>query len=330
MNVLVTGGAGYIGSHAVKQLREAGHHVVVLDNLERGHRAAVPDDAPLEELDLRETEALTSALTYHEIDCVMHFAALAYVGESVTDPLTYYDNNIAGSVSLLGAMQNAGVNRIVFSSTCATYGEPETMPITENTPQQPINPYGRTKLAIEWALRDLARANEQFAFAALRYFNVAGCAVDGSLGEDHDPETHIIPVLLQVALGQREKVTIFGDDYATPDGSCVRDYIHVEDLAAAHIEVMNALQPGDARFYNLGIGHGHSVKQLIESARRVTGHAIPAEIGPRRPGDPPQLYANADKIKHELGWQPRYTDLDRIVATAWRWFKTHPDGYVEP
>ncbi len=330
MNVLVTGGAGYIGSHAVKQLREAGHHVVVLDNLERGHRAALPEHVPLEELDLRQTEALTNALTYHEIECVMHFAALAYVGESVTEPLKYYDNNVQGSVSLLQAMQNAGVHRIVFSSTCATYGEPETMPITENLPQHPINPYGRSKLVVEWALRDLAASDDRFAFAALRYFNVAGCAADGSLGEDHNPETHIIPVLLQVALEQREKVTIFGEDYDTPDGTCIRDYIHVEDLVAAHIRVMEALEGGDQRFYNLGIGHGHTVKQLIEAARRVTGHAIPAEVGPRRPGDPPQLYANADKIKRELGWQPRHTDLDGIVETAWRWFKTHPDGYIEP
>ena len=330
MNVLVTGGGGYIGSHAVKQLRAAGHHVVVLDNFDRGHRAAVPDGAPLEELDLRQTDALANALTYHRIECVMHFAALAYVGESVNEPLTYYDNNVAGSVSLLEAMKRAGVKKIVFSSTCATYGEPERMPITEDTPQQPINPYGRTKLAIEWALRDVAASDRDFAFAALRYFNVAGCAADGSLGEHHEPETHIIPVLLQVALGQREKVTIFGDDYDTADGTCVRDYIHVEDLVEAHIQVMNALEPGDQRCYNLGIGQGYTVKQLVDAARRVTGRDIPAETGPRRPGDPPQLYANADRIKQALNWQPKYTDLDRIVETAWRWFKTHPEGYVEP
>ena len=329
MNVLVTGGAGYIGSHAVKQLRAAGHHVVVLDNLDRGHRAAVPDDVPIEELDLRQTDALVSALVYHEIDCVMHFAALAYVGESVKEPLKYYDNNVAGSVSLLAAMADAGVKRFVFSSTCATYGEPSEMPITEDTPQQPINPYGRSKLAIEWALRDMAGADDQFAFAALRYFNVAGCDPDGEIGEDHDPETHIIPVLLQVALGQRDNVTIFGNDYDTPDGTCVRDYIHVTDLVNAHISVMEALNAGDQRFYNLGIGQGYTVQQLVESARRVTGKDIPAEMGPRRPGDPPKLYANADRIQRELGWRPQFTDLDRIIETAWRWFKTHPEGYIE-
>ncbi len=330
MNVLVTGGAGYIGSHAVKRLLEANHHVVVLDNLLRGHREAVPHKVPLEALDLRNTEALANALTYHKIDCVMHFAALAYVGESVQDPLTYYENNTGGSISLIKAMEQAGVQRLVFSSTCATYGEPTTMPITEDMPQCPINPYGWSKLFVERVLRDYAASNPSFAFAALRYFNVAGSAADGSVGEDHDPETHIIPVLLNAAMGKVPQVTIFGDDYPTPDGTCIRDYIHVEDLVDAHVVVSESLKPGDQRFYNLGIGQGRSVKEVVDAAKRVTGVDFKVVLGPRRAGDPPQLYANADKIKRELGWQAKQTDLDATVASAWRWFKSHPNGYAEP
>ena len=327
MNVLVTGGAGYIGSHAVRHLVAGGHRVAVLDNLYRGHRAAVPADVPLIEIDLRQTDAVEKALAEHKIECVMHFAALSYVGESVTEPLTYYDNNTAGTVSLLRAMDAQGVKRLVFSSTCATYGEPEATPIVETMPQKPINPYGWSKLFIERVLTDYASANKDFAFAALRYFNVAGSASDGSIGEDHNPETHIIPVLLNVALGKVPKVTVFGDDYATPDGTCIRDYIHVEDLVDAHAVVMGALQPGDQRFYNLGIGQGRSVKELIDAAREVTGHEIPADLGPRRAGDPPMLYANADKVKTELGWSAKITDIKQTIETAWRWFKEHPNGY---
>ncbi|MFP4223436.1 MAG: UDP-glucose 4-epimerase GalE [Phycisphaeraceae bacterium] len=330
MRVLVTGGAGYIGSHAVRQLLAAGHDVVVLDNLNRGHEQAVPEKVTLEQLDLRQTEAVANALTYHRIECVMHFAALAYVGESVAQPLTYYDNNTAGTVSLLDAMAAARVRRLVFSSTCATYGEPAEMPIVETMPQNPINPYGRSKLMVEHVLKDYAASEPEFSFAALRYFNVAGAASDGSIGEDHSPETHLIPVVLEVALGQRDQVTIFGDDYPTPDGTCVRDYIHVEDLVDAHILVMEKLVPGDQRFYNLGIGQGYSVKQVIDAARKVTGHEIPAELGPRREGDPPELYANADKIRSELGWEAKHTDLDRIIETAWRWHRNHPTGYEGP
>jgi UDP-glucose 4-epimerase len=327
MNVLVTGGAGYIGSHAVKRLLEAGHSVTVLDNLHRGHKEALPPKVPFEHLDLRQTEAVANAITYHRIDCVMHFAALAYVGESVHDPLTYYDNNTAGTISLLRALSQTGVDRFVFSSTCATYGEPEQMPIVEHFAQKPINPYGWSKLFIERVLTDYATANPEFSFAALRYFNVAGCAADGTIGEDHDPETHIIPVLLNAALGKVPEVTIFGQDYPTPDGTCIRDYIHVEDLVDAHIAVMEALRPGQKRFYNLGIGQGHSVKQVVEAAKKVTGVDFKVRLGPRRPGDPPQLYANADKIKRELGWQAKHTDIHGIVETAWRWFKAHPAGY---
>jgi UDP-glucose 4-epimerase len=235
MNVLVAGGAGYIGSHAVKQLVEAGHRVVAVDNLFRGHAQAVDRRAAFHKIDLCDTQALAEVLARHAIDCVMHFAALAYVGESVAEPLNYYDNNTAGTISLLKAMKTAGVKRMVFSSTCATYGEPETTPITETMRQQPVNPYGWSKLFVERILRDYAAADPQFAFVALRYFNVAGAAADGSLGEDHDPETHLIPVLLLTALGRRDKVTVFGTDYPTPDGTCIRDYIHVDDLAEAHL-----------------------------------------------------------------------------------------------
>jgi len=259
----------------------------------------------------------------------MHFSALAYVGESVTDPLAYYDNNTAGTISLLKAMRTAGVQRLVFSSTCATYGEPEGVPIVETMRQSPISPYGWSKWCVERILRDYAASNADFAFVALRYFNVAGCASDGSLGEDHHPEMHLIPVMLQTLLGQREKLVVFGTDYPTPDGTCIRDYIHVEDLCEAHIVAMNALRPGDARFYNLGIGRGYSVKEVIDSVERVTGKKVPLEYGPRRPGDPAALYANAQKICDELGWRAKHTATDTIVATAWNWFKDHPHGYAE-
>jgi len=327
MNVMVAGGAGYIGSHAVKKLIEAGHRVVAVDNLYRGHRRAVHPDATFAQIDLADNQALAGVLRAGAIDCVMHFAALAYVGESVTEPLSYYYNNTAGTISLLRAMEEAGVNRLVFSSTCATYGEPQQTPITETVPQQPINPYGWSKWCVERILKDYAAANPEFAFASLRYFNVAGCVADGSLGEDHDPETHLIPVLLLAALGRREEVTIFGTDYPTSDGTCIRDYVHVEDLCEAHIVAMEALRPGDGRFYNLGIGKGYSVKEVLAAAREVTAVEIPVKYGPRRPGDPAILFADAQKIRNELGWSARYTDIKRIVETAWNWFKDHPNGY---
>jgi len=327
MNVMVTGGAGYIGSHAVKQLIEAGHQVVAIDNLYRGHRQAVHPKAVFRKIGLADTPALTDTLREFAVDCVMHFAALAYVGESVSEPLIYYQNNTAGAISLLLAMKAAGVKRLVFSSTCATYGEPTEVPIVETMRQEPINPYGWSKWCVERVLRDYSPSDPQFAFASLRYFNVAGSATDGSLGEDHDPETHLIPVVLQAAMGKRDKVTVFGTDYPTPDGTCSRDYIHVEDLCAAHLVAMEALQPGDARFYNLGIGRGYSVKEVLDSAKRVTGLEIPVEYGMRRPGDPAVLFADAQKLRRELGWSPRYTEIDSIVATAWNWMKSHPDGY---
>ncbi|MEQ9455123.1 MAG: UDP-glucose 4-epimerase GalE [Phycisphaeraceae bacterium] len=327
MMVMVTGGAGYIGSHAVKRLLADGHEVVILDNLYRGHRDAIPDGVTLAELDLRDTDGIETTLREYRVETVMNFAALAYVGESVTQPIDYYENNTAGVLSLLRAMQRAGVNRMVHSSTCATYGEPETVPITEETPQSPINPYGWSKLFVERMLIDIAQANKNFSFAALRYFNVAGSARDGSIGEDHEPETHLIPVMLLTALGQREKMTIFGTDYPTPDGTCIRDYIHVEDLIDAHVTVMNALAPSDQRFYNLGIGNGLSVKQLIDAAKKVTGVDFRVDLGPRRPGDPPMLYADASKIERELGWKARITDVHEMIESAWNWFREHPHGY---
>ncbi len=340
MNVLVTGGAGYIGSHAVKRLHGDGHRVVVIDNLVRGHRAAVPDGVTFVELDLRQTEAVTDVLREHGVECVMHFAALAYVGESVEQPLRYYDNNVGGSMSLLRAIDAAGVKRMVFSSTCATYGEPapEHMPMNESLPQQPINPYGWSKLMTERALIDYAVATPDFAFVAHRYFNVAGSAADGSIGEDHRPETHLIPILLQAALGQREHVTVFGDDYPTPDGTCIRDYIHVEDLIDAHVVAMDALNDtgttggdsgGGGRFFNLGIGRGYSVREVIDAAKRVTGVDFAVKDGARRAGDPPQLFADPSKIKRELGWSATYTDIESMIETAWKWFQAHPKGYVD-
>ena len=327
MNVLVAGGAGYIGSHAVKQLIEAGHRVAVVDNLFRGHGQAVDRRATFHEIDVADTHALAEVMAREKIDCVMHFAALTYVGESVADPLAYYANNTAGTVSLLKAVKATGVNRLVFSSTAAVYGEPEVTPIVENSPLRPINPYGRSKLFVEQVLGDLVASDPKFAYVALRYFNVAGAAADGTLGEDHDPETHLIPVLLQAALGLRDKVTVFGTDYPTPDGTCIRDYIHVEDLCAAHITAMNALRPGDTRSYNLGIGRGYSVKEVADSAIRVSGREIPIEYGPRRAGDPAVLFADPGKISRELGWSASYTELDAIVSTAWNWFEKHPNGY---
>lgn len=327
MNVLVTGGAGYIGAHAVKMLLEAGHQTLVIDNLYRGHRAAVNPNATFHELPLSDTDRLAAVMAEHDIDCVMHFAALAYVGESVERPLDYYENNVGGAVSLLQAMKAAGVKRFVFSSTCATYGQPESSPVVETMRQQPISPYGWSKWCVERILKDNADADPEFAYVALRYFNVAGAATDGSLGEDHRPETHLIPLILETALGRREKITVFGTDYSTHDGTCIRDYIHVEDLCAAHILAMEALQPGDNRFYNLGIGRGYSVREVLESARRVTGREIPVEYGPRRPGDPAELYADSTKIQNELAWKPTYIEIDSIVATAWNWFENHPNGY---
>jgi UDP-glucose 4-epimerase len=325
MRILVTGGAGYIGSHAVRILGQAGHDVWTYDNLCLGHRAAVPLDRLIVG-DLLDRTRLQVALTEHRIDAVMHFAAFALVGESVVEPAKYYQNNIVGSLSLLEAMRAAGVNKIVFSSTTATYGAPKKIPITEDEPQFPINPYGFTKLVVEHALADYAHAYG-FAYAALRYFNAAGASPIGDIGEDHSPESHLIPIVLQVALSQRDKVAIFGDDYPTPDGTCIRDYIHIDDLADAHLRALNLLEPGKGLKLNLGIGRGYSVREVIDSCRRITGHKIPADIGLRRPGDPPELIADSTLAQRTLDWKPRYADIDAIVTTAWRWHQSHPHGY---
>lgn len=344
MNVLVTGGAGYIGSHACKRLLTGGHSVVVIDNLFRGHVEALdhlrtlpgvsPDRLVFRWGDVSDRTLVERVLREHRVGIIMHFAALAYVGESVTDPLRYFRNNTAATIALLEAADAAGVRRMVFSSTCATYGEPDPsrIPMNESCPQSPINPYGASKLFCERFLFDYAEMcrvkNKDFAFAALRYFNVAGSDPAGLIGEHHEPETHLIPVILQAALGQREAITVFGTDYPTPDGTCVRDYIHVEDLVDAHARVMEALKPGDQRIYNLGIGRGYSVREVIDAARRVTGRSFTVKEGPRRPGDPPTLFADASKIKRELGWSAKITSIDEIVATAWRWFEKNPKGYV--
>lgn len=326
MHIFVTGGAGYVGSHCVRHLIEHGHEVVVYDNLVYGHRAAVPDAVRLVEGDLGDTDALMAAMTARRFDAVMHFAAYAYVGESVEQPLKYYRNNIANTLTLLDTCKSLGINKFVFSSTCATYGEPGQVPITEEMPKKPITPYGRSKLAVEWMLEDSAVA-WGLGSCALRYFNACGARPDGSIGEDHDPETHLIPLVLQAAMGQREKVTIYGCDYDTPDGTCVRDYIHVEDLASAHRLAIEATEPGVAQAMNVGTGTGHSVRAIVESAGRVTGRSIAVEEGARRPGDPPELVADAGRIRAMLGWEPKYTAVDDIVASAWRWHESHPDGF---
>lgn len=328
MKVLVTGGAGYIGSHAVRLLRIAGHDVVVLDRLlSERHRKAVGAAAPLIRCDLADRETIVAALRDHQIELVMHFAALAYVGESVNDPLKYYQNNVGGTVSLLQAMDAAGVKRMVFSSTCATYGLPKAIPITENTPQRPVNPYGHSKHTVEQILCDSAVAHG-LGYVALRYFNVAGASEDGSLGEDHDPETHLIPLALMAACGRREGLTVFGDDYDTPDGTCIRDFVHVDDLCRAHLAAMEAIESGRGQYFNVGIGKGFSVRQVIAATEKVTGMTISTSDGPRRAGDPPQLVADASKIRGELGWKPKFTSLEAIIKTAWVWLKDHPRGYA--
>ena len=328
MNVLVAGGAGYIGSHTVKRLREAGHTPVIYDNVSRGHRAVVEIlKVPAVFADLNDRAALVGALREHRIETVMHFAAYAYVGESVERPLMYYQNNVATTVNVLQAMQEAGVDRFVFSSTCAVYGDPDKIPITEEEKKAPVSPYGRSKLMVEQILQDVPGGWKGFKFAALRYFNASGCATDGSLGEDHDPETHLIPVILQAILGVRPGITVFGTDYPTKDGTNVRDYIHVDDLADAHIAAMERLEEGRPIFCNLGTGNGFSVKEIIATAEKVTGKKAPVTYGPRRPGDAIALYADPSRAKKLLGWEAKYKDPETIIRSAWNWFKDHPKGY---
>jgi UDP-glucose 4-epimerase len=323
MKLLVTGGAGYIGSVVAAQLLDADHEVTVLDSLERGHRAAIPEGAALVEADLNDRAAVEAALA-PGFDGVLHFAALALVPESVAHPERYWRTNVGGTVNLLDAMRAASVERLVFSSTCATYGAPDTVPISEDTPERPTNPYGASKLAVDRMISDQAAAHGLGA-VSLRYFNVAGAS--GPHGEDHDPETHIIPNVLRVALGRSDHVEVYGTDYPTPDGTAVRDYIHVEDLAAAHLLALDAIQPGRHTILNLGNGAGFSVREVVEAARKVTGHPIPIKEAPRRAGDPPELVAASQRIRAELGWEPRKPGLEEILADAWAWHQAHPAGY---
>jgi UDP-glucose 4-epimerase len=329
MNVLVVGGAGYIGSHCVRQLVAAGHRPVILDNFVYGHRAAVAPGIKLYEGNLGDETLVGRVLREEKIEVVMHFAAYCYVGESVTAPLKYYFNNVVAPLHLLNAMIDAGVKKFVFSSTCATFGVPATLPIHETLPQAPINPYGQTKLDLENALKALATA-QGLSFAAFRYFNAAGASEDGTIGEDHDPETHLIPVAIDVAVGKRPHLQLFGTDYPTPDGTCLRDYVHVDDLSRAHIAVFDRLAvPGAQHFYNLGTGRPTSNREVIRAVEKVTGRSVKVFESPRRPGDPPALFADSTKARQELGWQVRFPDIDSIVATAWKWHSTHPNGYAD-
>jgi len=325
-NILIIGGAGYIGSHMCKYLTKHGFTSVVLDNLIYGHREAVKW-GPFIQGTMANPALLKKIFSEHDIAAVMHFAAFCYVGESVTEPAKYYQNNVAATLTLLQTMVEKKVNNFIFSSSCATYGEPVETPMTEDHPKNPINPYGWTKLIVEQMLEDFNKAYG-LKSTSLRYFNAAGADPDGELGEDHRPETHLIPLVLQTALGQRETINIFGDDYPTKDGTCIRDYIHIEDLAQAHLLAMEKLlkgEPGDQ--YNLGNGDGHSVKQVIEVAREVSGRDIPARVTARRPGDPAVLISSSKKALKQLGWKPQYPDLKVIIETAWQWHKNHPHGY---
>lgn len=327
MNVLVVGGAGYIGSHCVRQLAAAGHNPVVVDNLVFGHRAAVAPDVPFYPVNLGNEKEMGKILRKEKIEVVMHFAAYAYVGESVTDPLKYYFNNVAATLHLLRCMLGSGVKKFVFSSTCATYGIPEKMPLVETMPQAPINPYGQTKLDVENALKAMAQAYG-LSFAAFRYFNAAGAAEDGSIGEHHNPETHLIPLAIDAATGARPPLQVFGTDYPTPDGTCLRDYVHVDDLSRAHIAVFDKLAtPGTALFYNLGTGTPTSVLEVIRAVEKVTGKTVPYVTAPRRAGDPPALYADSTKAQTELGWKIKFPSIEPIVETAWKWHAAHPKGF---
>ena len=324
--ILVTGGAGFIGSHTIRALSAAGYEVLVYDSLEKGHAAAVADYRLIVG-DVHDGDKLDRVFSEFDVEAVVHFAAYIEAGESVQNPGKYFQNNTAGTLSLLQAMARAGVGRMVFSSTAAVYGEPERIPIAEDDRKRQSNPYGASKWMVEQML-DWFFTCHGLRSVSLRYFNAAGADPDGEIGEDHRPETHLIPLILQVPLGKRETIAIFGDDYDTPDGTCIRDYVHVCDLAAAHTLALKALERGAGReAYNLGNGSGFSVKQVIEVARAVTGHSIPTEICSRRGGDPARLIASGEKIRRELRWQPAYPDLDRIVLTAWDWFRAHPNGY---
>lgn len=328
MAILVLGGAGYIGSHTVYELIDAGREVVIADNLETGHIEAVHPQAKFYQGDIRDRAFVDSVLEAEKINGVIHFAANSLVGESMTDPLKYYDNNMNGTKVLLQSMVAHGVDKIVFSSTAATYGEPERVPILETDRTEPTNCYGETKLSMEKMFKWTARAHG-LRYVSLRYFNACGAHASGKIGEAHNPESHLIPLILQVPNGQREFISIFGDDYDTKDGTCIRDYIHVTDLAQAHILAMDYLMDGgESNIFNLGNGVGFTVKEVIDTAREVTGHPIPAKVTPRRAGDPAQLIASSDKARTVLGWNPQHADLKEIIGSAWNWHKTHPHGFA--
>lgn len=326
MRILVTGGAGYVGSACLRHLAAHGHKVLAYDNLSEGHRPAL-GAADLIEGDIADSEQLATLLDDFRADAVMHFAAATYVGRSVSDPAFYYRNNVAGTLSLLDALRKANVRRLLFSSTCATYGLAPKCPMSEDAPQDPCSPYARTKLAVEWMIRDFASAYG-LGFTLLRYFNAAGASADGAHGEDHRPETHLIPLVLQVPLGGGDPLTVFGDDYPTPDGTCIRDYVHVDDLASAHLLAIEATEPEAGEVYNVGTGTGSSVLEVISACSRVTATEIPLEVVERRPGDAPALVADPSKLCDRLGWEPRYPRIEEIIETAWRWHRQHPDGYA--
>ncbi|KPU44526.1 UDP-glucose 4-epimerase [Oxobacter pfennigii] len=326
MSVLVTGGAGYIGSHAVLELLKKGEDVIIVDNLSKGHKDAVLG-GKFYKGDLRDSEFLNKVFSENDIEAVIHFAAYSLVGESVSMPLEYYENNFICALNLLKVMNSHNVNKIIFSSTAATYGEPENIPILETDKTEPTNPYGETKLSVEKMLKwsDTAYG---IKYASLRYFNACGADESGNIGEDHDPESHLIPIVLKTALGQRESITVFGEDYDTKDGTCIRDYIHVTDLADAHILALYSLREDEkSAIYNLGSGKGFSVKEIIDKAREVTGKKIPAIIGDRRPGDPAALVASSRRIKEKLNWNPKFDDIGKIIESAWKWHSSHPHGY---
>ena len=326
MSILVCGGAGYIGSHMVAELLENGQDVVILDNLEKGHKDALLG-GKLYIGDLRDKEILNKIFTENNIEAVIDFAAYSLVGESMTEPLKYFNNNVYGTISLLEAMKEHNVKYIVFSSTAATYGEPECVPILEDSKTIPTNAYGESKLLVEKILNWCDKAYG-IKYTTLRYFNAAGAHINGKIGEDHSPETHLIPLILNVALGKRDEILIFGDDYDTKDGSCIRDYIHVSDLASAHsLALKRLMNGGESRIYNLGNGTGFSVKEMIDIARKVTGHEIPAKVAPRRAGDPTILIASSEKAMKELNWKPKFNSVETIIETAWNWHKNHPNGY---
>mgnify|MGYP001661138549 FL=1 len=327
MTILVLGGAGYIGSHTVYELIDNGEDVVIIDNLLTGHKEAVHPKARFYKGDIRDKEFLDSVFKKEKIDAVIHFAASSLVGESMEKPLKYYDNNLCGTKILLDSMVEHGIDKIVFSSTAAVYGEPERIPILETDKTEPTNTYGETKLSMEKMFKWVGKAHG-LRYVSLRYFNACGAHVSGKIGEDHNPESHLIPLILQVPNGKREFISIFGDDYQTKDGTCIRDYIHVTDLAQAHILAVKYLQNGGkSDIFNLGNGIGFSVKEVIETARKVTQNAIPAKVTPRRTGDPAKLIASSDKAKKVLGWKPQHAELDEIISTAWNWHKNHPDGF---